>query len=267
MNTPCRCLLALGTIAVTLVGSFGRASNEEKTESISAAGSSYVCVVNKVLEVPGQYCTYNAVRCPGQRTSLDHPDCSLSMGDCANAASDPNCFDIPVIKPFEPLFRHTVEPSLMKKGLSKILDDGFVPKLSNGAVIISNQLGQVEVPAGVIKMRLFLVKALDNKNKLFQIVGQGVEVESAKKADLVIGNDPTIVTFKEKVCYLDLGSVKYTVIMKTLVKALQQKKDEEPPLLETRVGPCDAMCSQLLQPLRCADHRFGTMWACRRFVR
>ena len=100
-----------------------------------------------------------------------------------------------------------------------------------------------------------------------KIIGHGVEVKSKKAPDLIIENDPAMVAFVDKVCYLNLGSVKYTVILNTAVAGLDKKNEEEPPLLETKLAPREATCSQFLPPTVFAEDRLCTKWAGRRLVR
>ena len=129
MNTSCCSLVIAVALAVTPLLPNGRAIDQPRNEINAAAGSSWVCVVNKVTGTPDEYCTYNAIRCKdGSKTSLDNPNCNLMQGDCSNAMNDANCFDVP-----DPIFEessgHPVTGGLEEKGLTKPQADGFVPKL------------------------------------------------------------------------------------------------------------------------------------------
>ena len=118
-----------------------------------------------------------------------------------------------------------------------------------------NELVQIETPDGKIKIkaRLFLVRAFDDKQKFYQVIGQGVEVKSVKEPDFVVAKDAKLASFKGKVCYLNLRGARYTVILNTKV-AGQNQKEEEPPLLETdfalRGVPCLQNTKVNLVPMR-----------------
>lgn len=212
------------TSAVVLFAVGGRTDN--RVEANQVVG--FVCMVYKTFENPGQYCGYYAIECssstipPCGSKAVPYYDasCSLGKGDCCKPGT--NCFALS--KAFQPINGIYVQAPVSEKG-TKPLEDDYKPKLYDGK-ILTTLIADIETPTNeFIKAKLFQILCTKKEPGLPQLViGDGVQVNSAKEADVKIEYDPKAVTFDQKACHIDLAGVKYTVLLNKAVKA-----GKEPP--------------------------------------
>jgi hypothetical protein len=198
---------------------------EQAPEAAQVPG--FICAIVKIGQYPG-YCTYYAMQCTSSTTPpcgfpvpMNKSDCTLGSGNCCNPGT--NCFQTSTFKLIADA--SFVELKVYEKGLEEPLGDDFVPKVFDNK-ILQTQIAEIETPGGgAIKAKLFQIQSKKHDKNLSEfIIGDGVEITTNKEPDLKIKNLPKTVTFQGKICYLNLGSVRYTVVLSKEIKAAPKDK-------------------------------------------